>query len=127
MWREWGMGEESEDYDLGEYVANVIMADPEFTKTEADLAFLTRHDGTLFENLDSYIILRLLCENPANLDQNVIWRFQDVLEAGWISEDLDDLYEGLGDARPGSKQPPVGLLLSRLRADQVAHYAFHLF
>lgn len=40
-----GMGEESEDYDLGEYAANVIMADPEFTKTETDVASLTRHDG----------------------------------------------------------------------------------
>src|SRR6202043_1566387 len=52
---------------------------------------------TFFENLDPYVILRLLCENPANLDQNVIWRFQDVLESGWISEDLDDPYEGLDD------------------------------
>lgn len=44
----------------------------------------------LFEHLDLYIILRLVCENPANLDQNVIWRFQDVFESGWISGDLDD-------------------------------------
>ena len=93
-----GMGEDGEDYDLGEFAAKVILADPEFTKTEADLASLTRHDGTFFENLDSYVILRLLCENPANLDQNDIWRFQDVLESGWISSNLDDLYEGLGDA-----------------------------
>lgn len=90
--------DESEDYDLGEYAAKIILNDPEFTEAEADLASLTRHDGTFFENLDPYIILRLLCENPANLDQNVIWRFQDVLESGWISEDLDDLYQGLGDA-----------------------------
>jgi hypothetical protein len=63
-----GMAEDdSEDYDLGEYAAKVVLSDPEFTKTEADLASLTRHDGTFFENLDPYIILRLLCENPANL------------------------------------------------------------
>ncbi|MBK9165897.1 MAG: hypothetical protein IPM24_00355 [Bryobacterales bacterium] len=93
-----GMGEDGENYDLGEYAAKVILADPEFVKTADDLASLTRDDGIFFENLGPYVILRLLCENPANLDQNVIWRFQDVLESGWISDDLDDLYEGLGDA-----------------------------
>ena len=87
----------SGDYDLGEFAAKSILADPEFTKTEADLASLTRHDGTFFENLDPYIILRLLCENPDNLDQHVIWRFQDVLESGWISEAPGDLYEDLSD------------------------------
>ena len=76
----------------------MILADPEFTKTEADLASLSQHDGTFFENLDPYIILRLLCENRDNLGQNVIWRFQDVMSSGWISDNLDDLYEGLGDA-----------------------------
>jgi hypothetical protein len=86
-----------QDYDLGEYAAKVILNDPEFTKTEAHLASLTRDDGTFFENIHPYIILRLLGENPANLDQNVIWRFQDVLESGWISEDLSDLYKGLDD------------------------------
>jgi hypothetical protein len=58
-------------YDLGDFAAKVILADPEFTKMEADLASLTRHDGTFFENLDPYVILRLLCENAANLDENV--------------------------------------------------------
>jgi hypothetical protein len=88
--------DELEDYDLGEYAAKAILCDPEFTKTAADLASLTRHDGTFFENLDPYIILRLLCENPRNLEQNVIWRFQDVLESGWVS-DCDDLYTGPSD------------------------------
>lgn len=90
--------DESSDYDLGEFAAKVILSDPEFAKTEEDLASLTRHGGTFFENLDPYVILRLLCENPANLDHNVIWRFQDVLESGWISDKPDDLYEGLADS-----------------------------
>jgi hypothetical protein len=89
---------ESEDYNLGEFVARVIMADPEFTKTKADLASLTDDGGTFLENLDSYILLRLLCENPVNLDLGVVWRFQDVLDSGWISERVDDLYEGLDDS-----------------------------
>lgn len=85
------------DYDLGEFAAKMILADPEFTKTEDNLGSLTRHDGTFFENLDPYVVLRLLCENPTNLDCNVIWRFQDVLESGWVSENVNDLYEGLTD------------------------------
>jgi HEPN/Toprim N-terminal domain 1 len=81
------------DYDLGEYVAREIFADPEFTKTENQLASLTREDGTFFENLDPYLPLRLLAENPQNIDQEVVWRFADVLDGGWIDE--DELYEGV--------------------------------
>lgn len=84
------------DYDLGEFAAKAILNDPEFTKTEADLASLTSDDGIFFENLDPYVTLRLLGENSNNLDQDVVWRFQDVLEGGWIEESA--LYEGLSDA-----------------------------
>jgi hypothetical protein len=91
------LSDEQDDWDLGEYATKAILNDPEFTKTADDLASLSRHDGTFFENLDPYLILRLLCENPTNLEQNLIWRFQDVLESGWISDDPDDLYEGLSD------------------------------
>lgn len=84
------------DYDLGEFAAKAILNDPEFTKTEAALASLTSDDGTFFENLDPYVTLRLLGENSNNLDQDVVWRFQDVLEGGWIEESA--LYEGLSDA-----------------------------
>jgi hypothetical protein len=86
---------EDEDYDLGEYAAKAILSDPEFTKTETQLASLTRDDGTFFENLDPYVILRLLAENPANLDQDVIWRFSDVIDGGWVGE--KELFEGLSD------------------------------
>ena len=39
-----------------------------------------------FENLDPYIVLRLLGENESNLDRDVVWRFQDVLDGGWMDE-----------------------------------------
>jgi hypothetical protein len=84
------------DYDLGEFAAKAILNDPEFTKTEVALASLTSDDGTFFENLDPYVTLRLLGENSNNLDQDVVWCFQDVLEGGWIEESA--LYEGLSDA-----------------------------
>jgi hypothetical protein len=80
------------DYDLGEFATKAILNDPQFTKTDAALASLTKDDGTFFENLDPYITLRLLGENSNNLDQDVVWRFQDVLEGGWIEESA--LYEG---------------------------------
>ena len=47
------------------------------------------------ENLDPYIVLRLLGENESNLDRDVVWRFQDVLDGGWIDE--AELYEGLAE------------------------------
>jgi hypothetical protein len=90
------LAEEQDDWDFGEYAAKAILGDPEFTKTEADLAPHSRDESTFFETLDPYVILRLLCENRANLEQNLIWRFQDVLESGWINED-GVLYEGLDD------------------------------
>ena len=85
----------SEGCDLGEYVVRNILADPEFTKTAEELSSLTVDDGTFFENLDPYITLRLLGENPANLDRQVIWRYADVVEGGWAAD--DQVYEGLYD------------------------------
>ncbi len=87
--------DEPHHYDLGEYVTRNILNDPEFTKTNALLASLKSDDGTFFENLDPYICLRLLAENSANLDREVVWAFADVVESGWVEQ--DELYEGLAD------------------------------
>jgi HEPN/Toprim N-terminal domain 1 len=84
------------DHDLGEYIAREIFTDPEFTKLENQLGLLPREDGpffTFFENVDPYVLLRLLAENPQNIDLEVVWRFADVLDGGWIDE--DELYEGV--------------------------------
>lgn len=83
------------DYDLGEYAAKAILNGPEFCRVEPSLQSLTRDDGTFFENLDPYIILRLLGENELNLIRDVVWRFQDVVDGGWVEE--DGLWEGLAD------------------------------
>jgi hypothetical protein len=83
-------------YDLGE-LACAILADPEFaTLVDTLSSTITRDEGTFFENLDPYIALRLLAENPRNLDQDVVWRFQDVLEGGYVEQ--NSLYEGPADA-----------------------------
>ncbi|MDD2785280.1 MAG: HEPN/Toprim-associated domain-containing protein [Patescibacteria group bacterium] len=79
------------DYDLGEY-ANAVIRDPEFTKSDPRLATLNSDDGTFLENLDPYVTLRLLAENPAHLDELVIWRIADIIEGGYASD--SEIYEG---------------------------------
>jgi hypothetical protein len=83
------------DHSLGDFAARSILKDPEFTKTAENLKSLTRSDGQFFENLDPYVVLRLLAENPANLDIDVEWRFADIVEGGWADEET--IYEPLGD------------------------------
>jgi len=84
---------EDGDYDLGEYVSQTVMRDPQFSEADRRLGTLTKDDGTFFENLDPYVTLRLLAENPENLDHLVIWRFVDVVEGGYVEE--EDIYEGV--------------------------------
>jgi HEPN/Toprim N-terminal domain 1 len=84
------------DYDLGEFAAKAILADPEFVKAHHSLRGLNRHEGTFFENLDPYLVLRLLAENKDNLDLDVVWRFADVVDGGWVQ--ADDVRSGVSEA-----------------------------
>jgi hypothetical protein len=70
--------------DLGAFVTRYFRQ-PEFNKV-VDLASLRRSAEEFFENLDPYVLLRLLLENPANGDALVTWRVADVLDDGWVSE-----------------------------------------
>jgi hypothetical protein len=85
---------ENVDHDLGE-LASAILADREFTKTVPALAKLGREEAEFFQQLDPYIALRLLAENPENLDLNVVWGFSDVVEGGYVER--DKLYEGVSE------------------------------
>ena len=60
----------------------------------------SRTEATFLENLDSYIVLRLLAENERNLGEEVVWRYGDVVEGGWVNE--DEIYEGLSDSDRGT-------------------------
>ena len=83
------------DYDLGEF-ASYILRDPEFNRVANELSSsVTRDDGTFFENLDCCVTLRLLAENPANLDRDLVWGIHDVVEGGYVEN--DDVYEPLSD------------------------------
>ena len=81
------------DHSRGYFAARSILGDPEFTKTARNLEGLSRFVGIFFENLDPYFTLRLLAENPANLDVEVQWRFADLVEDGLAEE--SSFYEGL--------------------------------
>lgn len=84
------------DYDLGEFAAKAILADPEFVKAHPSLGELSRDEGIFFENLDPYLVLRLLAENRNNLDLDVVWRFADVVDGGWV--DTGDVHSGVSEA-----------------------------
>lgn len=84
------------DYDLGEFAAKAILADPEFVKAHPALGKISRDDGVFFENLDPYLVLRLLAENKSNLDLDVVWRFADVVAGGWVES--DEVGSGVSEA-----------------------------
>jgi hypothetical protein len=91
-----GLDPSFENGSLGEFAARSILRDPEFTKTAENLASLTSFHGQFFENLDPYVILRLLAENPANLNLDVEWRYADIVESGWADD--ASIYEPLSES-----------------------------
>ena len=44
------------------------------------------HFGNLIEFLDPYSVLRVLAENPANLDLAVVWDYGNFVAAGWAQD-----------------------------------------
>lgn len=79
--------EEDGDYDLGEYASKAVFSLPEFSEF-ANLINVNNHSVmSFFENLDPYIQLRLLAENPKNFYLDLNWHTQDVVEGGWTTED----------------------------------------
>jgi len=87
------LAEDDGDFDVGEYVARQVFADPEFNKV-MPLAATGTDVGSFFENLGPYIQLRLLMENQDNLDLDLIWRYHDCLDGGWFTE--EDVFAPLG-------------------------------
>ncbi len=49
----------------------------------------------LLENIDPYIILRLLMENTINHNLPLIWRYHDIIEGGYYN--FEDIYTPLSD------------------------------
>ncbi|WP_338666236.1 HEPN/Toprim-associated domain-containing protein (plasmid) [Pararoseomonas sp. SCSIO 73927] len=80
------------NFDPGEF-AQAVLRDPVFDDVLP--ASLTRDGGIFLENLNGYVILRLLAENPANLDRDLVWSIDDVVAGGWVE---GDIFEPLADA-----------------------------
>ena len=87
---------EENGYDLGEYVRKCVLASPqirdkilvEYDEDEEEVYISPERDlATFLENLDPYITLRILAENPENADYELQWRFSDVVENGWVKKE----------------------------------------
>lgn len=80
--------------DIGEYFEKCILSDNEIVskieKTVCEIKNQLQFNefGTFFENMNPYITLRILAENPRNSKYNVEWRYADVIENGWADESL---------------------------------------
>lgn len=75
--------EYSGDHSLGAYFTNCIAKKLKI-KGSSDWS---RFVGEFFENIDPLITIRLLAENSKNLKKNIVWRYHDVLDGGWIEKE----------------------------------------
>lgn len=84
------------DYDLGEYVIENIFQNETFKDLKDHVDIKDKDIGAYFENLDPLFTLRLLIENPNNLEMNLEWRIQDVIDGGWTNE--KEIFVGVEEA-----------------------------
>lgn len=85
-----GAADYHEDYDYGEFFAREIF-DRLRIGLRPDREYQRFELGQVMENLDPYVVLRLLAENPANLDRLVTWHYNDIVENGWVdAKTIDD-------------------------------------
>lgn len=87
-------------YDFGEFVRKCVLSEEEiFSKLikiyGGDEYALKSELEVFFENLDPYIILRLLAENESCKELDVHWAFADILDNGWAHR--DDIIKPLSD------------------------------
>lgn len=79
-------------YDLGEFVRRCIIPEKEIyarllAAVGGNKNHLNHNLETFFENIDPYLVLRLLAENPSCTELDVYWSFADVVEGGWTSRE----------------------------------------
>lgn len=89
-----------EHHDFGKFFLYDIMKRLNITVApEAERGWPRDFDvAQMMENFHPWLALRLLAENPKNLDVTVAWSFADVVEGGWV--DRDDI---VIDLPPASK------------------------
>jgi hypothetical protein len=79
---------------LGKLAAVAMLNSP---AQAASNALLACYGDRFFEALDPYVLLRLLGESPSNLEHDVVWRFNDLVEAGQL--DLAAQTDGVAEAQ----------------------------
>ena len=83
---------EENGYDLGEFVRRCIIPEEEIYSRLIEAVGGDKHRlnfelEAFCENMDPYIILRLLAENKSCTDLDVFWAFNDVVENGWVERE----------------------------------------
>lgn len=78
---------EAGDYDLGEFVRDNVLDDPAFKEVAPGLASVRGESLHYLEQIEVELVLGLLALNPANHVLDVEWRFQDVVEGGYLAPD----------------------------------------
>ncbi|MCD2514621.1 HEPN/Toprim-associated domain-containing protein [Comamonas endophytica] len=73
----------------GRFAGALTAARPDLKDYERDMRFHSErsHFGALIEFLDPYSTLRMLAENPANLDLEVVWDYGNFVDAGWAKNE----------------------------------------
>ena len=79
-------------YDIGEFARKCILGEKEIRNImleyySNDLQTMLSDLDVFFENMDPYIILRLLAEKKDLQDLEVYWTYADVVEDGWATKD----------------------------------------
>lgn len=79
-------------YDLGEFVRRCIIPEEEIythllDATGGNTREVLSDLECFFENMDPYIVLRLLAENPSGNDLDVFWAYADLVDAGWFAKE----------------------------------------
>ena len=87
---------EDGENDLGEYVIENIFQNEIFKDFKDHFDIKDKDIGAYFENIDPLFTLRLLIENPNNLEMNLEWRTQDVIDGGWTND--EEIFVGVEEA-----------------------------
>lgn len=87
------LDEEAVDDGLGEFALRYMVNLPTLRRILPVDRLALSGLGDYFENLDPYILLRILASVPENWDFNLEWRYSDVVDGGWA--ELDDVVRPL--------------------------------
>ena len=68
---------------IGKFADNLVLNRIPYYPSECDYYSERSHFGSLLSFLHPYAVLRLLAENPANLDSRVVWQYGPLVCAGW--------------------------------------------